>query len=339
MDVADELFRGEATAGLLLRYFYFATPQFIYYVIPMAALVSALVTIGLMTKNSELVIMKACGISLYRAAMPLVIFALLASAVLFGLQEKVLAHSNREAGALNRIIRGYPPLSYGALDRRWMIGATGDIYHYDFFDPDTNQFTRMSTYHLADGAWDLDQLTYARAVELGRDGDETHRWIARDGWTRRLGGDPPAQGDQALKVTYAPFAEREVPLEGPEYFKTEAPDAERMTYLQLKRHVEQLHVSGFNAVPYMVQLERKIAFPFATVIITLLAIPFAVTTGRRGTLYGIGVGIVVAITYWTAQSIFAAIGAGGWMEPTLAAWAPNILFAAVAGYLILTVRT
>ena len=75
MDLADKLFRGSATSAMMLRYFFFQTPQFIYYVIPMAALVATLVTVGLMTKNSELVVMRACGISLYRTAAPLLLFA------------------------------------------------------------------------------------------------------------------------------------------------------------------------------------------------------------------------------------------------------------------------
>ena len=62
---------------MLLRYFYFATPQYVYYIIPMAALVATLVTIGVMTKNSELLVMRACGISLYRSALPLLLFAAL----------------------------------------------------------------------------------------------------------------------------------------------------------------------------------------------------------------------------------------------------------------------
>jgi lipopolysaccharide export LptBFGC system permease protein LptF len=56
-------------------------------------------------------------------------------------------------------------------------------------------------------------------------------------------------------------------------------------------------------------------------------------------MYGIGVGIVLAITYWVAISIFAALGTGGLVNPALAAWAPNLLFGAGAGYLLLTVRT
>jgi lipopolysaccharide export LptBFGC system permease protein LptF len=72
---------------------------------------------------------------------------------------------------------------------------------------------------------------------------------------------------------------------------------------------------------------------------TLLAVPFAVTTGRSGAIYGVGAGIVLALVYWTMLSIFGAIGAGGWISPVLAAWAPNIFFAAAAAYLLLTVRT
>ena len=88
-----------------------------------------------------------------------------------------------------------------------------------------------------------------------------------------------------------------------------------------------------------VGLYRKVAFPFVTVVMTLIAVPFAVTTGRRGAMYGIGVGIVLALVYWTMISVFAAFGEGGLITPMLAAWAPNIIFGAAAAYLLLTVRT
>jgi lipopolysaccharide export LptBFGC system permease protein LptF len=112
-----------------------------------------------------------------------------------------------------------------------------------------------------------------------------------------------------------------------------------MTFRQLQQYINALRAGGYNVVPYMVSLQRKVAFPFVTIVMTLLAVPFAVTTGRRGTLYGIGVGIVLAIVYWTLLSVFAAIGAGGLLSPMLAAWAPNILAGALAIFLLLTVRT
>jgi lipopolysaccharide export LptBFGC system permease protein LptF len=112
-----------------------------------------------------------------------------------------------------------------------------------------------------------------------------------------------------------------------------------MTYGQLKDYVAQLRIGGYNVIPFTVALQRKIAFPFVTVIMTLLAVPFAVTTGRRGALGGIGIGIAISIVYWVILSVFGALGEGGVTTPTLAAWAPNILFGAAAVYMVLTVRT
>ena len=342
MDLADKLFRGSATTAMMLRVLRF----------PDAArtsttssrcrrLVATLVTIGIMTKNSELVVMRACGISLYRAAAPLLLFSLVASAVLFGLQEQVIAYSNREADRLNRLIRGYPPASFGALDRRWMVGQDGDIYHYEVFNAPKNEFGLFTVYRVDPDRWDVRSMLWATGVTLTRrpvTDDADPEWIAHRGWTRNF-SEKTTNNVTKTVVDYKPFAETPVLLEPPIYFKSDEPDAALMTYGQLKQYIAQLRLGGFNVVPYVVALQRKVAFPFVTVVMTLLAIPFAVTTGRRGALYGIGIGIIMAITYWLMFSISGAIGAGGLLPPVLAAWAPNVLFAAAAVILILTVRT
>ncbi|MGE5246335.1 MAG: LptF/LptG family permease [Betaproteobacteria bacterium] len=337
MDLADKLFRGSTTTAMLLRYFYFQTPQYVYYIIPMSALLATLVTVGLMTKNSELIVMRACGISLYRTAAPLLLFALTASAVLFGLQERVLASANREADRLNRTIRGWPQLTSSVSGRRWLVGRNGDLYHYDLFDSGANRFTRLEIYDLDESRWRLHALTSASDAELIRVADgPAAGWIAHRGWTRVFPSGGPGGADG---IKYESFDQRRLALESPEYFKSVEPDAEQMTYGQLKNYISQLNASGAYAVPYMVALQRKIAFPLVTLVMTLLAVPFAVTTGRRGALYGIGVGIVLAIVYWVTLSVFAALGSGGVIAPMLAAWAPNILFGAAALYMVLTVRT
>ena len=144
-------------------------------------------------------------------------------------------------------------------------------------------------------------------------------------------------GDKAMKFTA--FAEHDLALESPSYFKTDEPLAELMTYAQLRDYITRLRAGGANVVPQMVALQRKIAFPFVTVVMTVLAVPFAVTTGNRGAMYGVGIGIVLAITYWVMLSVTGALGAGGVLPPVLAAWAPNTLFGATALFMLLTVRT
>ena len=105
-------------------------------------------TIGLLTKNSELIVMRACGISLYRSALPLLLFAVLFSGVLFELQEHVLADSNREAARLNAIIRGYPMQTFGVLDRQWIVGSERRHLSLRVLRSAANQFSRLSMFHL-----------------------------------------------------------------------------------------------------------------------------------------------------------------------------------------------
>jgi lipopolysaccharide export LptBFGC system permease protein LptF len=135
------------------------------------------------------------------------------------------------------------------------------------------------------------------------------------------------------------FPSRELKLEAPDYFATESPDADRMTYGQLRQYITYLARSGVNVVPQSVALYKKISFPLVTLIMTLIAVPFAVMTGRRGALYGISVGIVLAVVYWITINGFSAVGSAGMLPPLLAAWAPNLLFGAGAAYLLLTART
>ena len=106
LDLSSNVFRGQASWSMLATYFWYATPQYVYYILPLAVLLAALVTIGLLTKNSELVVIKACGISLYRVALPMVGGALVAGGVLFLLEETVLGSSNRRAEAIRHVIRG-----------------------------------------------------------------------------------------------------------------------------------------------------------------------------------------------------------------------------------------
>ena len=77
----------------------------------------------MLTKNSELIVMRACGISIYRTALPLLVFAALASAVLFTFEERILAVTNRRADFLRHVIRGGSPQTFDVLNRKWLIGS------------------------------------------------------------------------------------------------------------------------------------------------------------------------------------------------------------------------
>ena len=325
LDKSEKIFKGDATVGLVLSFLFYSTPQFVYFVVPLAALLSVLVTFGLLARSSELTVMKACGISLYRVAAPVVVMSLLGTAVLFGLEQRILAEANRKAEAADRSIRNLPPQNLNPLNRRWVVARDGSIYHYAYFDTANARLTNLTVYTPIPNSWRLTRITHAGTTEF-RDG----AWTARNGWTRDY---------STGSARYAAFARQALPLETPDYFGTSAPVAELMTVAELQKHIADLSASGVNVVPLSVELQRKVAFPFVTVVMSLLAVPFGVTTGRRGALYGIGIGIVLALSYWVLLHVFLAIGGAGLLPPFLAGWSANIIVAGAAAYLFLNTKT
>ena len=325
IDKSDKLFKGSASTGTVLQLLAYATPQFVYYVIPIAALLSVLVTFGMLSRTSELTVMKACGVSLYRIALPVVALSLIWSGALFGLEQEILPRANRRASVLDDEIRGRPPRLLNPLSRHWVIARDGSIYHYGYFDPQHRVLTGLSIYTPAAGAWRLASQTYAGTAQYTDEG-----WIGTNGWMQDLSSRTPV---------WRPFSRASITVEPPDYFETEQTDADTMTVAQLRRYVAELSASGFDVVGLSVELQRKLAFPLVTFVMTLLAVPFGVSTGRRGTLYGIGLGVIIALSYWFLMSVFIAVGKAGLLSPPLAAWTPNIIVAALAFYLLLTAKT
>jgi LPS export ABC transporter permease LptG/LPS export ABC transporter permease LptF len=325
IDKTDKLLKGQAKSSDILTLLGYMTPQFIYYVIPLSALLSVLVTFGLLSRSSELSVMKACGISLYRITAPLLLLSMAWSGILYGLEQQIMAKANEKAEALDSQIRGKQSRTLDPVLRRWVLGRDGSIYHYDTFEAASKAMLNLTVYRPLKDTWALEsQLFSARATY------ENGGWIGRRGWQQNF---------VARKGGYQAFDQRPLPLEPPDYFETAAPLAEMMTVPELKRYIDELKASGFNVVPLTIDLQKKLAFPFVTVVMTLLAIPFGLTTGKRGTLYGIGIGIVLALSYWIVGGAFAAIGKAGVLSPIMAGWAPNILAAGSAAYLLLTART
>jgi LPS export ABC transporter permease LptG len=326
IDRSDKIFRGQTDTSTVATLLVWLTPQFVYYVIPLTALLSVLVTYGMLSRTSELTVMKACGISLYRASAAVILLAFVFSGAIFLLEQQILARANRRAEIIDARIKGTTPRVFDALNRRWIAGREGSIYHYRLFDPERQVLSRLTIYTPRENDWVLQKTQYAdRAVFEGEG------WVATSGW----------EVDYATKKPTWRAVPQQVlaDLEPPRYFETEQPLPEMMTVAQLRTFVNELSASGMNVVPLAVELQRKLAFPFVTLVMTLLAIPFGVSTGKRGALYAIGLGIVIALSYWILSSVFIAIGKGGLLAPWLAAWAPNIIFLGGASYLFLTVRT
>src|SRR6185503_11675307 len=95
-----------------------------------------------------------------------------------------------------------------ALNRRWVVGQSGEMYHFDFFDPLANRFSRLRVYHFDSEEWRLRAMTYAEDAVPDPGGDEdvsaSPLWTARHGWRREFS--PAGQKrPESVSVRYSSF--------------------------------------------------------------------------------------------------------------------------------------
>jgi lipopolysaccharide export LptBFGC system permease protein LptF len=158
-------------------------------------------------------------------------------------------------------------------------------------------------------------------------------WVFSDGWIRSFPDNAPSTYTLIKEplVLYYP--------ETPDDFALEVRLPDQMTYAQLRRYLATLRASGYAADALAVKLYEKTSWPALSIVMALIALPFAFRMGKRGALYGIGLALLLGIIYFIVFGLFMKFGEVGNLPPLLAAWAANILFGLAAGYLFLNVET
>jgi LPS export ABC transporter permease LptG len=294
-----------------------------------------LVTFGVLNRNSEIIAMKATGISLYRLVIPVVSIAAILSIALFLFDQFYLPQANRRQEALHNVIKGRPPQTVLHPEQNWIFGQShagerGRIFYYKFFDYDRNEFANVSLFEFDPSTFALSRRIFAtRAVWNA----ETGSWLFMNGWQRDIDG---ANVTEFHEFTQATFPEIH---EVPDYFKKEKLQSQEMNFGQLDHYIGDMSQSGFDTMRLKVELWHKLAYPLIAVVMAILAIPFALSMGRRGSLTGIAVALAVAIIYLMVDQFFGELGYVSYLPAPMAAWSSDILFGLTGGYLLLRTPT
>jgi len=331
MDLFDDVQQNKVKGAVVFHYYTFFSPSIFHLLTPVAVLVAVLITFGVMARYNEITAMKAAGLSIYRIVLPAIGLSLLICFAMFELAEYLLPPLNKRAAQDMNVIKGRPPQSSSSNEHRWILGSDGRIYNFDYLqrgDAAANVATSLyglSIYDVDAGGWQLkDRLYAARAVWNGVGYNLERGWR----WTF------------APKAAFHDFAEaRTRDIEQPTYFAREERASETMSFVELRAHIFALEKLGLDVTKLKVELHRKIAYPMVSLIMTMIAIPFAFVVARRGALYGVAASVVIAIVYWATIAIFGALGDSARLPPLLAAWAPNLLFGVTALYFLFTLET
>ena len=311
-------------------------PSMLYYPItPLSVLIAVLVVFGLMSKSSELTAMKASGISLYRIVLPVFVIASLLSVSLFAFDQLYIPKANRRQEALRNVIKGRPPQTFMHPGQNWIFGLqepgqASHIFYYELFDPVQNSFGNLTIFEFDPGTFSISRRIFASNAHWE---PRLHEWVFEHGWERTFKGDEISTYRRFDVTTFPEIRER------PPYFKKEALLSSEMSFDELTAYIHDLSQSGFDTIRLRVQLNRKLAYPFITLVMAILAVPFALSMGRRGSLLGIAAGIGVAIAYFIVAGTSEAMGNVNLLPAFLAAWAPDVIFGLAGGYLLLRAST
>jgi LPS export ABC transporter permease LptG len=293
-------------------------------------LLAVLITFGLMNRSNEITAIKATGTSVYRIVTPVLAAAAVLAAALFFADQFYLPHTNKRQEALHNQIKGKPPQTYLRPDRRWIFGQHNDIYYYQFFDPDRDQFANLTIFQLDPTSFAITERIHADRAHWA---DSMSRWIYEQGWQRSLQGAAIA-GYHNFDVSTFPELS-----EAPSYFKKEVKQYSEMNYEELRRYIRDLQQSGFDVVRLRVQLNKKLSYPLITLIMAVLAVPFSMSAAKKGAITGVAVAVGIAVVYTVVSRLFEAMGDISQLPPALAAWSPDLIFALVGAYLILKIPT
>ena len=329
-ELLTDIVRNKVSFIVLAEYLLNLSPSLIYLMAPMSVLLAVLITFGLMEKSSELTAMKATGISIYRATLPVIVLSGVFASGLFIFDQLYIPTTNRRQEILRNQIKGKPPQTYLQADRKWIFGESNQIYYYQVFDPDTDRFGGITVF-------EFDPATFRLTRRIHADGahwePRLKEWVFENGWVRSLNG---ASIQEYRTFDVSTFHELS---EDPSYFKKEVRQSSEMDYEELRNYIQDLQQSGFDTVRLKVQLQKKIAFPLITLVMAVLAIPFSARGRRGGALAGVAIALGIAVVYWVTAGLFEAMGNANQLPALLAAWAPDFIFALAGGYLLLRVPT
>ncbi len=317
----------------IISYHIFLTPKLIYDSAAMAVLAAVLVTFAVMSKNNEVTAMKACGVSLCRLSMPVVLAAGVVSGALFLFDHYYIPQSNRIQEQLLAEIKGRPPQTFLNPNRKFVNGQDPRkprIYNFKYYDPGQNVMVGVNVYELAESPF---RLVRHVSAESARWEPSLKSWVFQNGWSRDFSGGGSKDYRTFLATTFPEM------IEPPGYFLVEEKQEKQLNFRELERYIRDLQQSGFNTVRLQVQYFKKFSVPMFALVIGLLAVPFSFRTGNRGAMAGVGVSLGIALAYFALGRLFEEVGNVSQLPPVMAAWSPVAVFALAGTYLFGRMRT
>jgi lipopolysaccharide export system permease protein len=316
-----------ATVGQVAVYFFYSIPMILVQMIPVSVLLSSLITFGTFSRYCELVALRASGVSLYRAALPPLLSALVIALATFLISEFITPYANQRVKHTKYVeIQNRTQSGTFKHHEIWYRGKPG-IYNFAVFDPHTNVLRGIRINYLDES------MNLVKRIDAAEGFWRNGTWVFHRVMIATFPEDdfPHIETRKSMKI--------DIP-EKPQDFLVVQREPDEMGFGELRRYITKIRSEGYDAGRYLADLHGKAAFPFVSVIMAVLGLCFAARSERSGGIaQGIGIGIATGLSYWLVFAFTMSLGRSGALPPVIGAWAANILFLAASIFLLRRIRT
>lgn len=295
----------------LWRYASLRAPQIVARFLPFSALLGALITLATLNQNSEVIAMKAAGVSAHQILAPLIVASLGVAALSFWFNDRIVARATATLDAWQDVQYGPIPNTRGIVSNVW-VRSGDDLIHAGQASGRgaAVQLANVSLYDRDGGALrNIIRAKHARPAEGGwKLEDVTHFDVARGTQTNV----PSLVVGKGIT---------------PDRFTLANVDADQLSFGALRSAIADLRAAGRPTGALEAGLWHKLSGPLSSVLMPLLAGVAAFGLARSGHLFvRVVIGMGLGFAYFVADNFALAMGNLGAYPPLLAAWAPPFLF-------------
>ena len=295
----------------LWRYVSLRFPQLVARFLPFSVLLGTLITLVTLNQHSEIISMKAAGISAHQIIAPLVIASLGIAAITFVFQERVVTRATATLRVWEAVDYGPMPPERNVTTNVWVKHGDDLIHAAQVFGRGNNTHLRDVTIYDRAGGTLLGMVSAAegRPSRSGWQLDNVRRFDLVKNTEQRLGSITVAEG-----VT-------------PDQFTMATVKADEQTFMKLSRSIGELTAAGRPTEALTASLWHKLSGPLSALLMPLLGAIAAFGLARSGQLLLRAIlGMALGFAYFVVDNFALAMGNFGAYPPLLAAGAPFLLF-------------
>jgi len=317
----DDFFESEAPLrAILFDYYLNFIPYFGNLFSPLFTFIAVIFFTSKMASNSEIISILTSGVSFNRFLRPFLLSAVLLCVLSFVLGNFIIPASNQL-----RLDFEYEYLKSPYKNRDKDIHMQiepGTFIYIESYNIQKNIGYKFSIENFEKN--ELKKKLYSSYIEWD---EQKEKWTIYNYIEREINGlyeeiNEGEQKDTVLNLR-------------PKDFNFRLSMVETMNYYELNSFIDKEKMKGSkNLVFHLIEKHKRIAFPFATIILTLVAVAMASRKVKGGIGLHLGIGLLISFSYILFMQISTTFATNGDLSPIVAVWIPNLMFSLLAIYLL-----